>query len=261
MITADPSLTLHILFIRKYDTRLFNRPQRTRQRTAKNYEISYYLDGDGSLNINGEEFPIRPGYIRFMRPGDLACSTMHFRSITVNFILDGDASDGTPLLSALPNYFYAGPEVEGLFERAFALYQSETPEMPLLCGAAILQLLGTLYQITHRTRLPEQVRKCMQYLDEHYDKHVTLDELGDISGYSPLHLHRLFLSSTGHTPHEYLTGVRIRRAKELLSTCDTPLDEVATLCGFNSPSHFKSLFKQNTGEPPGAFRRKMQAYL
>jgi LacI family transcriptional regulator len=68
-------------------------------------------------------------------------------------------------------------------------------------------------------------------------------------------LERRFCRVLGRTIRDEITRVRIERAKRLLSETDAPLKSVAAACGFSRPEILAKLFRQEEGEPPGAFRR------
>ena len=65
---------------------------------------------------------------------------------------------------------------------------------------------------------------------------------------------RLFKSSTGYTPNEYIIMERINHAKELLRSTDLTINEVADKVGFHNPGHFINLFKRSLGMAPGMYR-------
>ena len=72
-----------------------------------------------------------------------------------------------------------------------------------------------------------------------------------------LELH--FRHALGRTIHDEIVRVRIDRAKNLLRTTASPIEELASMCGFASASHLCSVFKRRTGVTPFAFRRKGEA--
>ena len=74
-------------------------------------------------------------------------------------------------------------------------------------------------------------------------------------GYSRTHVFTLFRKATGLTPADYLTRLRIRRARELLRSTDLPAAEIAAACGFATPSAFNAVFKRTTGVTPISWRR------
>ncbi len=123
--------------------------------------------------------------------------------------------------------------------------------------AVLLELLAELCRVARPPRYPAAVEVCMEYMREHLSEKLALREPGERSGYSPLHLRRLFSASVGCTPRRYLHEMRIRSAKLLLGSRELSLEEVAETCGFSSLSHFKTVFKTGVGESPEAYRRRM----
>jgi two-component system response regulator YesN len=67
----------------------------------------------------------------------------------------------------------------------------------------------------------------------------------------------LFKQETGETINEYLTKVRIEKAKELLSDPRNKFYEVCYTVGYSDPSYFSKLFKKYTGLTPSAFRDQL----
>ena len=60
---------------------------------------------------------------------------------------------------------------------------------------------------------------------------MTLDRLGELTGYSPLHVLRLFKAAVGCSPHEYLSSLRMERATQLLIESDMPIDRAPASTG------------------------------
>jgi AraC-like DNA-binding protein len=109
-----------------------------------------------------------------------------------------------------------------------------------------------------RQYLYRRVVRAKLYIDEHYAANVDLSDIADEACFSKFHFIRLFKTIYGKTPHQYLTEVRINRAKELLDDDAT----VACACfsvGFDSISTFTGLFKRRVGLTPAAFQRSVLA--
>ena len=66
----------------------------------------------------------------------------------------------------------------------------------------------------------------------------------------------VFAQETGQTFTEYLTSLRIARARELLRTTDLRSSQIAFEVGYNDAHYFSYLFKKNTGLTPSEYRRQ-----
>src|SRR5215213_6154048 len=93
--------------------------------------------------------------------------------------------------------------------------------------------------------LCSQVIRAKLYIDSHFSDHIDLGKIAGRAFYSKYHFLRLFKTIYGMTPHQYLTHVRIGKAKQLLQA-GIPAPEVCMAVGFDSLSSFKALFKRYT---------------
>jgi AraC-like DNA-binding protein len=251
---SSNALLPRILLVRHYDTVAMQ--HQVKKRVADSYELSFYLDGTGTVSIQDARYPIEPGAVRFSKPGTVLCSTPQYRCITVYFDLGKENTlYRNPVLDALPSYTSGSP-LQPLFESLLEAHLSAHPAAPLQQNAILLTLLAELYRSMYAVQEHSSaVRVCLNYMQENLSQNVTLDSLGILTGYSPLHLIRLFKQELGQTPHKWLTAIRLEHAKRLLAESDQTLEQIASACGFSSPSHFKTLFKQSTHYTPGAYRR------
>ena len=82
-------------------------------------------------------------------------------------------------------------------------------------------------------------------------------ELGRL-GVSRHRLAEIFLAVYGVTPSEYLAGLRLKTARQLLLDTDTPIVDIAYATGFGGLSSFYRFFKGRTGFSPAAYRKEHQ---
>ena len=75
------------------------------------------------------------------------------------------------------------------------------------------------------------------------------------AGVSARTLTRRFTDETGQSPMQWVCGVRIRHAQELLETTDHTVDRIAAQTGFPTTSNFRSQFGQLLGVTPGTYRK------
>lgn len=119
------------------------------------------------------------------------------------------------------------------------------------------QLLPHLLQVKPSVKessnpLPSGLQQLNDWLLEHYQDLVSLDDLCHISGYSSGHLIRLFRKHYGLTPHAWLLDRRIRFGQEQLKQ-GRPLAEVAQNAGFSDQAHFQRVFKRHVATTPGHY--------
>jgi two-component system response regulator YesN len=104
------------------------------------------------------------------------------------------------------------------------------------------------------------VHQAKAYIDTHFiNPDLSLSKVAAHVNLSPSHLSAVFSHETGETFKEYLTRIRIERAKELLRTTNLKSFEVAYQCGYNGPHYFSYIFRKNTGLSPQQFRSQPQS--
>ena len=101
-------------------------------------------------------------------------------------------------------------------------------------------------------REPRRIRVVREHLAQNLTESASLDRLSDLVGVSPFYLQRTFKAATRMSPREYLTDLRIKRARELLREGVTPR-VVAGRVGFFDQSHFTRAFRRLTGLTPGQY--------
>ena len=92
------------------------------------------------------------------------------------------------------------------------------------------------------------------YIENNYDQDLNLDLIAHMRYVSKFHMIRIFKRYYGFTPHQYLTTIRIQKAKEFL-LAGKSVSETCFLCGFESLSSFSGLFKRRTTFSPSAYKR------
>jgi len=99
------------------------------------------------------------------------------------------------------------------------------------------------------------IYQAKEYIDLHYtEPGLSLHEVASHANLSASHFSVVFGQEAGQTFKEYLTEVRINKAKELLRMTALRATDIAYQVGYNDPHYFSSVFKKNTGLSPIEFR-------
>lgn len=98
----------------------------------------------------------------------------------------------------------------------------------------------------------KRVMLAMSFIESNFAEKISLNDIALEACLSKYHLIRMFKEVNGMTPHQYLTLVRVQRAKQLLHK-DRSVSEVCAMVGFESISSFSLLFKKQAGVSPSIY--------
>lgn len=114
--------------------------------------------------------------------------------------------------------------------------------------------------VRHVPHADAMVRKCENWLGEHFRVAEPVARVVDHAGAPERTLKRRFKAATGTTLMDYVQNLRIEEAKRFLETGTTPFDDIAAEVGYENPGFFRRLFKRRTGLTPSDYRRMFQSY-
>jgi transcriptional regulator GlxA family with amidase domain len=97
--------------------------------------------------------------------------------------------------------------------------------------------------------------------EENLEAGVDMAKLSDMLGVSRRQVERLFQRHVGTSPKQYLNGLRLERARALLTETDMPISEVAYGCGFNATNTFTKAFRQRYGVSPRRLSNRQAGML
>lgn len=100
------------------------------------------------------------------------------------------------------------------------------------------------------------VKKAQLYIGQNYAKELVLDEISKELQISPYYFSKLFKKRTGSNFIEYVTSVRIEKAKELLRNSDKSMKEICREVGYSDANYFSRTFKKNVGVSPTEYKEQ-----
>ncbi|QFU92154.1 substrate-binding domain-containing protein [Amycolatopsis sp. YIM 10] len=208
---------------------------------------------------------LRPGHLALTAPDGATALSLIGHDVPNLLILsrqlrDMDAFDvlerlhGDARLSDLPALVLSGDELTYDDVRRAAPHART-----VLLGKGILsdaETITLLRRLLDPKRPPnrQEVQRAVVYLHQNYQHQITRRQVAKAAEMSEDYLSRRFHRELCVSPWEYLTRLRIARAKERLQETDDSIQAIARQVGFHDRAYFSRIFRKHTGVPPQSFR-------
>lgn len=151
------------------------------------------------------------------------------------------------------------------FQRMLAAYKSKHFGYEMELRAFLLLILARMTaSIVNKAGISKEhahgdkIAAAMRYMKQAYGEQVDLQRLAQEAGMSPSYFRALFKQASGRTPLEYLTAVRMERAKALLLEGDYLIHDISARVGYTDIHYFSNLFKKIEGLSPRNYRLSVQ---
>lgn len=250
------------------------------------YQIFYVIAGGTRWTMRNREVECGPGQLVFLPPYEVHSSASgedrHCDHIAIHFAwgaCPSPAAGGTGNVHSheivLPGDVSIPPfqilkSRDGLaakWNRIVELRKAGDPVSLLQADAVLMEALADLLRLAQdgkeagpskRISYMDRVRveAVIAWMKDALDRPIEVRALAEVSGLSPCRFAHVFRDIVGRSPIEFLTGLRIERAKLLLGDHRLSVKEVAVLCGFEDPNHFSKVFSRVDGASPTQFRER-----
>lgn len=168
----------------------------------------------------------------------------------------------TKFLGIVPGKIYQLPETRHLQRKLKKIYRELSDDKlngGYLASADLYDYLivirNTVNNLPIRSlKANAGLLNALDYMESHYERKITMDDLCRYADLSEAHLCRLFKKEFAMRPMEYLNRLRIKKAGELLVRRHVSVEKAAYECGFDSVSYFGKLFRRFEGCAPSEFR-------
>jgi AraC-like DNA-binding protein/quercetin dioxygenase-like cupin family protein len=132
-----------------------------------------------------------------------------------------------------------------------------------MARAHLMHLIGFLSRCYADTGATERrsllaLGEVLSFIERHYGEEITIDRLAEIAAMSESSLMRSFRRVTGKSPIDYVVGLRVTKAAELLRSTDLSVTEVSFRCGFNDSNYFSRQFRKLMATPPRDYRKQKE---
>ena len=237
-------------------------------RILSEYQLLYIIEGSGVFHSHTvKEAHLREGDFFLLFPGEWhsyhPTGPNGWKKYWIGF--RGDNMDNRVRAGFLsptkPIYHvgYSGSVVE-LYKQAYAAAIEEAASSQQLMAGIVNHLIGMMYSLERNIELSrnmqhvDMVNRARLRIREALDQPLTIQQVAEELGSSYSHFRKLFKEHTGISPATYQQELRIMRAKELLSTTDMSVKEIAYSLHFESPDYFSAKFRAKTGRRPSDLR-------
>ncbi len=112
-----------------------------------------------------------------------------------------------------------------------------------------------ILQIEHDNDILRPIRIAKNYIQNHYQEQITLEQVSDVVGLSSSYFSALFKKEVGEGFAKYLIHIRIEAAKVLLRESTLSVSAICKEVGYNDSKHFTSTFEKAAGLKPSAYRK------
>ena len=242
-----------------------------REELCSIHNLILIYDGAAEFYCNGQYRKAGRGDLIYYQPGDRRRAHTAPPNLMKCFAVD--------FLYTCPVWQQAGWELEGpplpfdfwqtirepfLLARLLDLFADFTKEWLVgkqnrmnRCRAMFLEIMSLLLMEKDRGGIHydkiKRVEQVIQYMAEHYTEPITLAMLSRAAQISPSYLGNIFKEVTGKTPVDYLIGIRVKQAKELIRD-GFSIAETAFRVGFHDIFYFSKCFKKHEGVAPSKYR-------
>ncbi len=165
-----------------------------------------------------------------------------------------------------PVYLAASDPAAGLlrstFEAICDIFLKKPAGYELEIKSQLLHLFFLLYghvpyqknDPTH-SEITDKLKLVLQFIQDHYQRTVTVQELADLCHFSEYHFMRFFKRHMNMTCIEYMNQYRLEMASRQLAGTELPITSIALESGFNNISYFNRVFKKKFGVTPKEYRK------
>lgn len=240
-------------------------------RTLDEYQMLYLIDGEGVFSSRHvAEQHIKAGDIFLLFPGEW--HTYHpltgskWKSFWIGYKgknMDDRVKYG--FLSPEKPIYHVGfsTEIIHLYEMAMQVAKKEEAYSQQSLAGIVNNLIGVMYSRERNIILSrdmakvDMMNKAKLIIRDKLESRTTIQEIAEQIGMGYSNFRKLFKEFTGVSPALYQQELRLQKAKELLSTTNISIKEIAYQLNFESPDYFSSKFKAKTGFKPSEYREQM----
>ena len=107
---------------------------------------------------------------------------------------------------------------------------------------------------SHSTKENSIIDQAVLYINKNYNKDISLADVSREVNISPYYFSKVFKDEMGENFIEYLTNIRIEKAKDLIKNSECSMKEICVMVGYSEPNYFSRSFKKKVGVTPTEYK-------
>lgn len=235
-------------------------------RRCDDYNLLYCMRGRVTWHVEGEPIAMRAGDLLIVPPNANNFGKGQTRLTLGSFHITVTLPGGQDAMALLDPPMMRRVEADTALDWYMRSAMAEFTErdrgdamltMPSWSRLVAMELIRNDAAVNRLSGKPIEplVLDLLDELQQRVDEPVNLDDLAELSGYSPQHLNRVFNRVLGVTPLQHLARLRLERAGDLLLQTQLTIRAVAERVGYDDPYYFSRQFKAHFGRSPAQYRR------
>ncbi len=251
------------------------------------YEMVYVKKGNAVFNVAGTDVTMSPNDVLIIKPGQwhkfVVKSEVTFEFIVLSFKFESHGITSTEtsisdFIEFLNNdrsraFVHLKLSKKNDFVTVMNRIQREQDKQQIWGDFLSYLLIMELFVLLSRTlrmeydqpfnnhslKLKELLHIAKDYIDNNYDKELSLSDVSKCVYLSESYFAHTFKDEFNISPKSYLLKVRIEASKELLANTDMRVNDVALSVGFSSQQRYNDIFRKHTGMRPLKYRKMERA--
>ncbi len=223
------------------------------------YLLAYTKSGEAFLTYRGKEITVRPNsliFISLLEPSVIET----FDSDWEIYFLHVVGSDIDNIYKTATKHGFYIENFDGKFfiDRINEIYDSYTTNYDkYFVSKQIYSLLLDVLKQTENNSCSDMVARAVRYLEQNFSKNISIENMCQELFVSKFHLIRKFELEMKLSPKQYITFLRIQKAKSLLTHTEKSVKEIAQIVGFKTEKNINYAFKTTLGITPNTFRKNL----
>lgn len=219
--------------------------------------ITHIIRGSFSFLLNGQELTVKAG-----ETAVIDCFKAHTYYTNDSFEaywlhISGSSTKllFTELAGRFGNIISFDNEIERQIKNIYNLIKNNESISESNMSLKIYRLIISLFNANeNNVCINPVIQEAISYMNQNYQNRLTVEHIAAHINMSPSQFSRQFKKQTGTSPYDYLLGIRLTKAKELLKNTSLPISEISYQTGFANESNFIYFFKKHEEISPLKFR-------